>query len=96
MVMGIEENALIPIIVGRPFLFTAGVMVDVKNGKLFLHVRDEKVGFYLPQTMTAPTLDDTCCKADVLEKILNRETMNYHSMDDPLEDILIGRNVTDS
>ena len=39
------------------------------------------------------TLDDTCFRVDVLEMVLSREVMAYHSMDDPLEAIFISRKV---
>ena len=46
--MEMEEDSHIPIILGRPFLATAGVMIDVKNDKLSLQLGDEKVEFHLP------------------------------------------------
>jgi len=36
VVMEIKEDSRIPIILGRPFLDTAGAMIDVNNGKLSL------------------------------------------------------------
>jgi len=53
-----EEDSRIPIILGQPFLSTAGAMIDVKNGKLFLQVGDEKVEFSLPQVIVSPTSSD--------------------------------------
>jgi len=66
-----EEDSCIPIILWRPFLATAGAMIDVKNDKLFLQVGDEKVEFCLPQSMASPSPDDTYCIVDILEKTLN-------------------------
>jgi len=43
--------------------------------------------------MAIPTLDDTYCRVDVLEKILSKEAMTSHSMHDPLKVILLGRDV---
>jgi len=40
-----DEDAQIPIILGRPFLATVDVMIDVKNGRLSLQVREEKLEF---------------------------------------------------
>ena len=45
--------------------------------------------FHLPQTMATPTLDDTCCRIDVLETILSGEAMSCHSVDDPLDVICL-------
>ncbi|XP_057985298.1 uncharacterized protein LOC131170255 [Hevea brasiliensis] len=47
VVQEIEEDIQIPIILGRPFLATAGAIIDVKNGLLTLKVGDEKVEFNL-------------------------------------------------
>jgi len=71
-------------------------MINVKNGKLSLQVGDEKVEFSLPQYLASPTLGDSCCRVDVLEKALNQEAKTHHSMEDPLEVMLIGCYVTDS
>jgi len=68
-----EEESRIPIILGKPFLATAGAMIDVKNDKLSLQVGDEKVEFNLPQSMASPTIDDSCCRVDILERTLNEE-----------------------
>jgi len=94
--MEVKEDACISIILRRPFLATIEAMIDVKNGKFFLQVGDEKVEFHLPMTMATPTLDDTYCRVDVLEKVPSRETMTYYSVDDPLEPILIHRDVTNT
>lgn len=42
----------IPIILGRPFLATTGVTIDVKNGKLALKMGEEQVIFNLFNTPT--------------------------------------------
>ena len=44
--------------------------------------------------MANPTLDDTCCRVDILEKALNKEAMICHSMEDPVEAALIDYYVT--
>ena len=90
--MEMEEDSRIPIILGRPFLATAGVMIDVKNGKLSLQVGDEKVEFSLPQFMASPTTDYSCCR--VKESMLNQNAKAHHSVEDPLEEALIGCHVT--
>ena len=84
VVIETEEDSCIPIIFGRPFLATAGAMIDVKNGKLSLQVGDEKVEFSLPQVMASPTSGDSCCRVDILEKALNQEGKTHMSVEDPL------------
>ncbi|XP_057985471.1 uncharacterized protein LOC131170459, partial [Hevea brasiliensis] len=43
VVLEMEEDVKIPIILGRPFLATAGAIIDVKNGRLSLKVGEEEV-----------------------------------------------------
>ncbi|XP_057986612.1 uncharacterized protein LOC131171160 [Hevea brasiliensis] len=49
MVLEIEEDVRTPIILGRPFLATAGANIDVKNGRLKLKVGEEEIEFNLFQ-----------------------------------------------
>ncbi|XP_050893878.1 uncharacterized protein LOC127100667 [Lathyrus oleraceus] len=43
VVMDIKKDDEIPILLGRPFLSTAGAIIDVKRGKLTFEVGDEKI-----------------------------------------------------
>ncbi|XP_058724814.1 uncharacterized protein LOC131596224 [Vicia villosa] len=47
IIMDIQEDSNIPIILGRPFLATAGAIIDVKRGKLTFEVGEEKIEFIL-------------------------------------------------
>jgi len=38
MILEMEEDMHTPIILGRPFMATAGCQIDVKNGKLYFDV----------------------------------------------------------
>jgi len=71
VVLEMEEDSHIPIILGTPFLATASAMIDVKNDKFSIQVGDENVEFSLPQSLASPTIDDSCCRIDVLERTLN-------------------------
>jgi len=44
--------------------------------------------------MASPTIDDSCCRVDILESTLNQEAKTCHSVEDPLEAALIGCHVT--
>jgi len=91
VVMEMEEDSRIPIILGRPFMATVGAMIDVNNSELSLQVGDEKVKFYLPQSMASPSLDDTCCSINILEKALNQEVLTCHFVEDPLSCDCLGQ-----
>ena len=56
VVLDMAEDTQIPIILGRPFLHTAGAIIDVKNGKLTLSVGDDNVTFNLGKVLKGPML----------------------------------------
>ncbi|XP_058788432.1 uncharacterized protein LOC131662618, partial [Vicia villosa] len=58
IIMDIQEDSNIPIILGRPFLATAGAIIDVKRGKLTFEVGEEKIEFILSQFLKAPSIID--------------------------------------
>ncbi|XP_045831437.1 uncharacterized protein LOC123922791 [Trifolium pratense] len=68
IVMDITEDSNTPIILGRPFLATAGAIIDVKKGKLTFEVGEEKVEFILTQFMNASAIEDSCYMLDVVKE----------------------------
>jgi hypothetical protein len=102
IVMDIKEDSNTPIILGRPFLATAGAIIDVKRGKLTFEVGEEKIEFILTQFMKAPAVDDTCYMLDVIKenkkgigkdqannsKIFKTSTTTTPKNDDALEECL--------
>ena len=69
IVLEMEEDAEIPIILGRPFLATAGAMIDVKNGKLTLKVGEEEVEFNLSQVTKYPSFTDIVYYLDCIDEL---------------------------
>jgi hypothetical protein len=51
VVMEMEEDKEVPIILGRPFLRTAGAIIDVRQGTLTLNFGGEKVKFQIERAM---------------------------------------------
>uniref|UniRef100_A0A1J3KBK3 Transposon Ty3-I Gag-Pol polyprotein n=1 Tax=Noccaea caerulescens TaxID=107243 RepID=A0A1J3KBK3_NOCCA len=81
VVLESEHEPKDPIILGRPFLATAGAMIDVKNGKIDLHLGDIVMNFEVNRTIDRPTMDgQTFWIGEAKEEIL--EDMLLH---DPLE-----------
>jgi hypothetical protein len=64
MVVDIEEDHDCPMILGRPFLATAGAIVDVKNGRIIFQVSNVMVGFELENVMKGPALYSCCMIKD--------------------------------
>ncbi|XP_058784158.1 uncharacterized protein LOC131658927 [Vicia villosa] len=67
IIMDIKEDFNTPIILGKPFLATAGAIIDVKKGKLTFEVGEEKVEFILTRFLQAPAIEDTCYLVDVID-----------------------------
>lgn len=44
VVMEMEEESQVPIILGRHFLTTPGIIIDVKYGRLNFNIGDENIG----------------------------------------------------
>ncbi|XP_010669717.1 uncharacterized protein LOC104886884 [Beta vulgaris subsp. vulgaris] len=87
ILLDMEEDSQIPIILGRPFLCTAGAVIDVKSGSLTLSVGDDTVTSKLSNALKSPMLENTCCRIDVIEEIARYDAPRA-LLDDPLEAIL--------
>ncbi|GKE35167.1 hypothetical protein Tco_1454489 [Tanacetum coccineum] len=55
-----DEDASVPIILGRPFLATARAVIDVHDGKLSLRVGKERVTFNIGKSMKYASSQDDC------------------------------------
>ncbi|KAJ9567329.1 hypothetical protein OSB04_003295 [Centaurea solstitialis] len=75
VVLEMIEDVNTPIILGRPFLATAGAIIDVKHGKLSLNVGKEKVEFELRKSMGLPPSMDDIQIADALETVFSEEIL---------------------
>ncbi|CAM8959042.1 unnamed protein product [Rhodiola kirilowii] len=64
IVLEISEDIDIPIILGRPFLYTSKVVIDMDRGSIALRVGSTRVLFYLPDMCKSPSLLADC---DVLD-----------------------------
>ncbi|XP_021751221.1 uncharacterized protein LOC110716877 [Chenopodium quinoa] len=90
VVMEMEEDVDVPIILGRPFLATAGAIIDMKKGKITFEVGDEKLEYSLLNVMGTPSMGDTVCQVDVLDE-LQSEQLPLSKPDDALEQVLVGK-----
>ena len=60
VVLDMDEDADIPIILGRPFLATGRTLIDVQRGELTMRVKDEQVTFNMFKAMKMPTKTECC------------------------------------
>lgn len=73
------EDKSEPIILGRPFLATAGAVIDVKDAKLTLQFGEEKVSFDMRHPTHLPHCPDLCFTIDVIDECV---TETYFSSED--------------
>ncbi|XP_028214905.1 uncharacterized protein LOC114396943 [Glycine soja] len=78
VIMDIEEDAEIPLILGRPFMLTANCVVDMKKGNLEMSVDDKKVTVNLFEAMKHPRNYKACFKVEKVEHEIDMvaRTMN--------------------
>ncbi|XP_019057027.1 PREDICTED: LOW QUALITY PROTEIN: uncharacterized protein LOC104805009 [Tarenaya hassleriana] len=69
VVLDMDEDSKIPIILGRPFLNTADVIVHVRVGRLTPKIGDETVKFTLEQNFKQPSTVDSICYIDLMDAL---------------------------
>jgi len=75
VVLNMEEGAKTSIILGRPFLATAGAIIDVQKGELILRLHEEKMTFNVFKAMRYPhDLLGECMRMDSVEALV-QETL---------------------
>ncbi|GJV00837.1 hypothetical protein Tco_1330107 [Tanacetum coccineum] len=73
----IDEDDLVPIILGRPFLATAHAVIDVHEGKLSLGVRSKTFTFNIEKSMKSKySRDDYLYCADHTAKLIREQWMD--------------------
>jgi len=89
VVMDIEEDIEVPLILGRPFMKTAKVIIDVDDGKLKVRVQDDEVNFNVFEAMQHPKDKQQCFRMDVIDELFlsSRKQLTKAS---PIEKALIG------
>ncbi|GKB93778.1 reverse transcriptase domain-containing protein [Tanacetum coccineum] len=77
VVLEMDEDELVPIILGRPFLATKRAMIDVHEGKLSLRVRNETITFNIRNSMKSKhSRDDYLYCADHTAKLVQEQWVN--------------------
>src|SRR5215470_1975403 len=67
------------IILGRPFLRTAGTKIDVKAGTLSMEFGDDMVHFNLDDTMKPPEEEKSVCHIAVTEEVVDNSFAALYS-----------------
>src|SRR3954465_6018917 len=88
VVIDMEEDKDSPIILGRPLMKTARMMIDIDDGIMKLRVQDEEVCFNLFEAMKLPKDNSECFRLDVTEEIVIDMASEIH-LSNPLERSLV-------
>ncbi|CAM8903829.1 unnamed protein product [Rhodiola kirilowii] len=67
VVLEMEEDNKIPILLGRPFLYTAGAIFDTTKGSITMRVGDEEVEFNLGNAQKGPNSTMSCNYLDLVD-----------------------------
>ncbi|KAK5818258.1 hypothetical protein PVK06_023192 [Gossypium arboreum] len=78
VVLDIEEDCNTPLILGRPFLATARIIIDVGTGELTLHVGDETITLQACNSSNTSKIEGDC---------LNRSTKTDNMMQPTLQEM---------
>ncbi|GKD09466.1 reverse transcriptase domain-containing protein [Tanacetum coccineum] len=74
VILEMEEDSKVPLILGRPFLYTADAVIRVKQKQLNLGVGTERMIFNIDSEMKhSYSNDDTCFSIDVIDEILEED-----------------------
>ncbi|XP_019433474.1 PREDICTED: uncharacterized protein LOC109340280 [Lupinus angustifolius] len=68
-VIDISEDTEIPLILGRPFMRTEKLGIDMENCKLLVRVGDDEIKFDIFHAMHHPKDKGQCLQLDVIEEI---------------------------
>ncbi|KAG9458256.1 hypothetical protein H6P81_002764 [Aristolochia fimbriata] len=72
VVLDMEVDKNLPIILGRPFLATAGAIIDCKQGNLTLRLNNDTINFNIKEAMKQLAIphDDFCLSVDVIDSCI--------------------------
>ncbi|XP_057545987.1 uncharacterized protein LOC130824979 [Amaranthus tricolor] len=86
VILDMKEDLQISIILGTPFLHTAGAIIDVKSDKLTLCVGDDNITFKLNNFPKSPMLEEKCFSIGVVD-VNNISNKPQALVRDPLEPV---------
>ncbi|CAM8940917.1 unnamed protein product [Rhodiola kirilowii] len=67
VVLEMGEDNEIPILLGRPFIYTAGAIFDTTKGSITMRVQDEEVEFNLEKAQRGPSSTMSCNYLDLVD-----------------------------
>ncbi|XP_019414923.1 PREDICTED: uncharacterized protein LOC109326625 [Lupinus angustifolius] len=89
VIMDIEEDKEVPLILGRPFIKTSRVIIDVDDGKLKVIFEDQEINFNVFEAMQHPRDNQHCFQVDFIEDLFMLDDIHLNRSS-PLEKVLRG------
>ena len=84
VVIDMEEDANIPLILGRPFISTVSCVMDMGKKILQMGIEDQKINFDLFHEDKDEPLQNVCLKVHVMkEKRLEKKVLEVGTLLDP-------------
>ncbi|KAL0745151.1 hypothetical protein Bca101_101008 [Brassica carinata] len=88
VVLEMGEEAQDPLILGRPFLATAGAIVNVRQGKIYLHLgQGNIIHFDINEVMKKPTIQNQVFYIDEMDALAD-ELLEELALEDSLQHVL--------
>ena len=81
MVMDMDEDNEVPLILGKTFMKTSKMMIDVDDGKLTVRVQGDEVQFNVFEAMKHPKDKGEYFLMDVLDEVIS-DSRKYTQMED--------------
>ncbi|XP_015960472.1 uncharacterized protein LOC107484398 [Arachis duranensis] len=73
VILNMDEEGNNSIILGRPFLATARVIIDVEKGKMVLRVHEEQMVINVFKAMQYPIEKENCMRIDMVDTLVEEE-----------------------
>ncbi|XP_061360631.1 uncharacterized protein LOC133304597 [Gastrolobium bilobum] len=80
VILNMEEDAEIPLLLGRPFLATARAMIDVEQGKLMLRMNEKTVTIDVFESMKHPSNGGDCFMIDIMQEAIDDTMKEENSL----------------
>nr|XP_043630078.1 uncharacterized protein LOC122601380 [Erigeron canadensis] len=82
VILEMEEDTKVPLILGRPFLYTADAIIRVKDKEISLGVGEDRIVFKIEKALKhSYSSDDTCFRIDVIDDVVELEKLELVGVD---------------
>ncbi|XP_016171976.1 uncharacterized protein LOC107614262 [Arachis ipaensis] len=80
VVLDMDEEGSNSVILSRPFLATARIIIDVEKGEMIFIVHDEKMTINVFKAMRYPTEKESCMRVDMVDSLVEEVFETNHQV----------------